>query len=276
MTTAVDDARNDALIAWYRDNQRHLPWRSQRDPYRILIAEVMSQQTQAERVAKHYVAFVDHFPDVAALAAAPFSEVLALWSGLGYNSRARRLHLAAKHITATGWPTNYEQLLALPGVGPYTAAAVACFAFGESRPAIDTNVRRVLSRWHGEPLRGVALESAALRAIAGDAAAWNQAVMDLSASLCRPRSPECDRCPVATWCTGPEVYEPPPRQARFEGSVRQARGAMMRTLIAGSASFADLVERTGLPADRLEQAARALMDDGLVRRSTDGAYAVSD
>lgn len=276
MTDSPTAERNAALLAWYREQRRDLPWRGTRDPYRILVAEVMSQQTQAERVAAHYESFVADFPDVVALAAARFSAVAAAWSGLGYNARARRLHLAAKQITATGWPTTYEDLLALPGVGPYTAAAVACFAFGEDRPAVDTNLRRVLSRWHGEALSGRTLQRVALRSLGQDAAQWNQAVMDLGATVCRPRNPGCAACPVASWCAGPEIYEPPPRQARFEGSVRQARGAVMRIVIAGPASLLELIAGTGLPAERITGAVTGLVDDGLIERTTDDRLTLVD
>ncbi|NOY56765.1 MAG: A/G-specific adenine glycosylase, partial [Actinobacteria bacterium] len=202
--------RNAALLEWYGHTRRSLPWRQTDDPWRILVSEVMLQQTQASRVTGAYVRFLDRFPDPASAARADAAEILAIWSGLGYNTRALRLREAARSIVAHGWPTTAETLRSLPGVGPYTAAAVACFAFGEQVPAVDTNLRRVLSRWFGRPLDGAELADAADTQLAdGSAADWNQAVMDLGATLCRPRRPVCASCPVASWCVGPDVYTAP-------------------------------------------------------------------
>ena len=142
----VVSARADALLRWYRRVRRPLPWRATRDPYALLVSEVMLQQTQAARVVPYYEAFLARFPDPAALAAAPARDVLAAWSGLGYNRRALALQAAARAVAAGGWP---DDLTALPGVGPYTAAAVASFAWDEQRAAVDVNVRRVIERWDG-------------------------------------------------------------------------------------------------------------------------------
>ena len=207
--------RTAALLDWYAVNRRELPWRDESDPYRVLVSEVMLQQTQASRVVSHYRSFVERFPTVQALADGAPADVLAAWQGLGYNRRAIRLHEAARQIAADGWPPPGE-LDRLPGVGPYTAAAVACFAFGTPVAAPDTNARRVLSRWEGRALSGRSLwEEAARRLPPEAAAAWNQALMDLGSAVCRPRRPSCDRCPVAAWCTDPSVYEPPRPQGRF-------------------------------------------------------------
>ncbi len=275
MSPAVAE-RNRALAAWYRSHRRNLPWRERTDPYAVLVAEMMSQQTRAERAAAHFVRFLDRFPTVHDLANAKFGDVAATWSGLGYNSRARRLHLAAKQIVVDGWPTTYDGLLALPGVGPYTAAAVACFAFGAQRPAVDTNLRRVLSRWHGAPLDGKQLEETATDEMGDDAVVWNQAVMDLGATICLPRRPDCDACPVTTWCAGPDVYRPPARQAPFAGSVREARGAVMRQLISSPQDFGDLVSATALPAQRVGAAIDGLISAELIRRRPDAVYEIVD
>ena len=226
-------ARNDALVAWYDEHRRRLPWREVVDPYLTLVSEAMLQQTQVSRVIPRFEAFVERWPDPASLAAATTDEVLAEWSGLGYNSRAIRLRDAAAIVARDGWPTSVEGLRELPGVGPYTAAAIASIAFGEPVAAVDTNLRRVISRWVGEPLSGRELAAAAAELVAEPAGTWNQALMDLGATLCRPTDPRCERCPVATWCTDPTVYEPPPRQSRFEGSRRQLRGALVRAHLDG-------------------------------------------
>ncbi len=232
----------------------------------------MAQQTQAERAGAHYTAFVERFPDVTSLADAPLAEVLRLWSGLGYNSRAKRLRDAAAHIAHHGWP---DDLTDLPGVGPYTAAAVACFALGEHRAVVDTNVRRVLGRWEGTPLDGDG-EKAAGRYLVEPAAEWNQAVMDLGAAVCTAQGPQCDRCPVARWCAGPNTYRPPPPQTRYQGSLRQARSAVLLHLAHNGAGTAeDIAAATGVDGERVSQAIGALAGDGLLTEQR-GLYRVAD
>ncbi len=264
-------------MEWYRSRSRPLPWRGEADPYRVLVAEVMLQQTQTARVARHYQAFLDRFPTVQALAAAPLQSVLGAWAGLGYNSRAKRLRDAARRISATGWPTTPAELQQLPGVGPYTAAALACFAFGEPVAVVDTNVRRVLSRWAGKPLEGAALAEEAGRVLQGKAADWNQAIMDLGAEVCLPRAPRCERCPVAEYCPGPQGYRPAPRQGRFEGSLRQARGAVLRSLTSGAPlSLTELASATATGSRRTRAAIDALIAEGMVWRSPNGTYQLAD
>lgn len=261
-------ARNAALLAWYRGHGRAFPWRATRDPYRILVSEVMLQQTQAARVVVPYLRFLDRFPTPEALAGADRVEVLAAWSGLGYNRRAIRLQDAVRVVVANGWPQEAAELQSLPGVGPYTAAAVAAFAFGRHEPPVDVNVRRVLSRWKGAVLAGASLREEAHRAVGDDAAAWTQAVMDLGATICRARDPDCGRCPVAAWCTDPTVELPRRTQGRFEGSIRQARGAVVAALVAGGpATAAQLEGLTGIERERLDDALEGLRADGMVDRS---------
>jgi A/G-specific adenine glycosylase len=268
-------SRGRALLAWYHRSARDLPWRHTRDPYRILVSEVMLQQTQAARVAGHYERFTAQFPTVESLARAPLSEVLEAWSGLGYTVRARRLRDAARIIVAEGWPTTAPDLERLPGVGPYTAAAVASFAFGARAVVVDTNVRRVLSRWAGTALGGAALRAAADEAAEGDAASWNQAVMELGATLCRPRLPRCGECPVSAWCTDPSIYRPPPRQGRFEGSHRQVRSAVLRGLGPDWTPFDHLAATTGHHRSAVLGALESLSADELVDLA-DGKARVAD
>ncbi len=276
MTGALERERNRSLLEWYAEGGRDLPWRLTDDPYRILVSEVMSQQTGLERVVPFYERFLERFPTVEALAEATFAEVATAWNGLGYNRRARRLLDAARAIVASGWPRSAAELEALPGVGRYTARAVACFAFGEPVAAVDTNLRRVLSRWHGDVLDGARLERAARIDLDEEAAAaWNHAMMDLGATVCLPRQARCEECPVESWCAGPGVYEPPRPQPRFEGSLRQVRGALVRSLVAGQSGFDDLVSSTGYPADRIEEAIDSLIEDDLVAETEDG-YVLTD
>lgn len=273
---SLEQARNAALLAWYSDQKRDLPWRGETDPYRILVSEVMLQQTQAARVVPIYDRFVTAFPTAGDLASAVLQDVLDVWSGLGYNSRAVRLREAARIVQADGWPTTPETLMELPGVGPYTAAAIASFAFEAQIPAIDTNLRRVLSRWHGESLHGTALSVAAKTALGEPASDWNQAMMDLGATRCTPRNPQCGICPVNDWCAGPAAYVPPSAQGRFEGSSRQLRGAIVRALVRGPSRPEDIIQQTGFSAAEVEAALSDLTADGLILAGPTGAYRIAD
>lgn len=264
------------LFAWYEQHGRSFPWRQTTDPWAILVSEVMSQQTQIDRVVGRYLAFLDQFPTPKSLASAPPGEVLAAWSGLGYNRRALNLQATARFVAASGWPTTARELQALPGIGSYTAAAVACFAFGEQVPAVDTNLRRVLSRWAGRPLAGGDLaETARAFLPAGEAVRWNSAIMDLGAQVCKP-TPRCDDCPVADRCIDPTIYVPPPRQSRFDGSVRQTRGAILKEMLDGETRNADaLAVRLGHDEARIVIALAALAAEGILT-STSGGFALAD
>jgi len=200
------------LVTWYRSHRRDMPWRRTRDPYRIWLAEVMLQQTRVAAVVPYYERFVRRFPTVQKLARARTEEVLRLWAGLGYYSRARNLHRAAKEMVARHrgqFPRQYEDALALPGIGRYTAAAVLSMAYGAPLAVLDGNVARVLARLgaiRGDlraPRRWKQLEDEAQRLLppkAGTPGDWNQAMMELGATVCTPRLPQCRECPVAKWC----------------------------------------------------------------------------
>ncbi len=218
-----------ALLTWYDRRQRRLPWRKNRDPYRIWVSEIMLQQTQVKTVIPYFEEFLGRFPDVEALAAANLDEVLARWSGLGYYRRARQLHAAARQIVESGeFPATSSELQTLPGIGPYTAAAVASMAFGESIPVLDGNVERVLSRRLGldeDPKKAAArkrlLEAGGRLLDASRPGDSNQALMDLGATICRPKRPDCRSCPLARGCqaraTGdPERFPPPRRRRKIE------------------------------------------------------------
>ena len=197
-----------ALVAWYNRGHRDLPWRRTSDPYRIWVAEIMLQQTRAAAVVPYYERFLARFPTVEALAAATEEQVLALWSGLGYYSRARNLRLAARQVAETGgFPRDSASLRRLPGVGDYTAAAIASLAFGESCAVLDGNVLRVVARVAndasdiGAPATRERFRAVAQQWLAGHApAAFNQALMELGATVCLPRHPCCGACPVAAHC----------------------------------------------------------------------------
>jgi A/G-specific adenine glycosylase len=198
------------LLKWFRAHQRDLPWRSSRDPYRIWVAEVMLQQTRIAAVMPYYQRFLDRFPNVKSLARARQTEVLKLWSGLGYYSRARNLHAAAREILARHsgkFPRELDAALALPGIGAYTAAAVLSIAYDAPLAVLDGNVARVLARIHAirgdlrAPRTWRTLTEIADHALAKDSAShWNQALMELGEVICTPQSPRCGTCPVARWC----------------------------------------------------------------------------
>jgi A/G-specific adenine glycosylase len=204
----------ELLLAWYGENGRDLPWRKTRDPYAILVSEVMLQQTQVERVIPRYLRWLERWPTVDALAAASTADVIVEWQGLGYNRRAVSVHRAARAVSEHGWP---EDLTELPGVGPYTAAAVANFAFGRDVLPVDVNIRRVQER------TGEAFD-----------AECAQALFDLGATICLARIPRCDACPLAEQCPSRgSRYEPLRKQGRFEGSFRQRRAIALRAVAAG-------------------------------------------
>lgn len=186
-----------ALIRWYERVRRDLPWRRTRDPYAIWISEIMLQQTRVAAVIPYYENFLAAFPDAAALACAPEEQVLAMWAGLGYYSRARNLQKAARTMDG-GFPANYESIRDLAGVGEYTAAAISSIAFGLPHAAVDGNVRRVIARLTGSDA-GIQPHADSLLD-RSDPGRWNQAVMELGATVCLPRDPLCDHCPLAGFC----------------------------------------------------------------------------
>jgi A/G-specific adenine glycosylase len=235
------------VLGWGASRLRDLPWRRTRDPWRILVAEVMLQQTQVVRVVPAWTAFCERYPDPAACAASPLGDVLRAWQGLGYPRRARNLHAAAQVVVSDHGgvlPDDIGALLALPGIGPYTARAVLAFAFERDVAVVDTNIARVLARVAGVRLTPKVVQVTADALVPRDHGwVWNQAVMDLGATVCRP-SPRCGDCPVAAQCAWHRAGHPEPdpsvgsagvsgRQAPYEGSLRQARGAVLRAVADG-------------------------------------------
>lgn len=267
----------DQLLSWWARSGRHdLPWRHTRDPWAIVVSEFMLQQTQVARVAPRYHAFLARFPDPRACAAAAPGDVVRLWSGLGYNRRALNLHrLAVACVERHGGrlPQDLDELLALPGVGPYTARAVLVFAHERDRGVVDTNVARVLPRWAGRPYGAAEVQREADALVPpGDGWAWNQALFDLGASVCLRRTPRCGSCPVIEGCawgragrTGPDPADGSAGVGRpqlpFAGSDRQGRGRLVASLAAGPRSVEEVPALTGWPEDP-ERSARIL--DGLL------------
>ncbi|HEY6568531.1 MAG TPA: A/G-specific adenine glycosylase, partial [Actinomycetota bacterium] len=273
-------ARREALLAWYRPRTRAYPWRRKRpDPYSVLVSEFMLQQTQASRVAPVFEAFMTRFPTVEALATASRADVLRAWGGLGYPRRAVALQGSAQVVLREhggAVPSDPAVLRSLPGVGEYTAAAVASLAYRVPIAAVDTNVRRILAR----AVHGVEPDEVVPARIRDDAqswldprqpGSWNQALFDLGRAVCRP-APRCPECPFRSWCrfvaAGRTGRSSTRRQAPFEGSLRQVRGAVVSQLRERSpVTLGALEVSTGFGQDRIVAAIRGLAHDGVVHAS---------
>jgi A/G-specific adenine glycosylase len=273
------EAVTAAVLAWGVPRLRDLPWRRTRDPWAVLVSEVMLQQTQVARVIPRWFAFLEAFPMPAACAAVPLGDVLRLWHGLGYPRRARNLHATAQRVVVLGgFPDTLDGLLALPGIGPYTARAVLAFAFERDVAVVDTNIARVLARLHGRRLTPRVVQSLADELVpSGDGWVWNQVLMDLGAVLCRPAAPACAACPLGAVCAyRGEGVDPAlgsagvsVRQAPYAGSDRQARGRLLAALVGGpvpAAAAPTLMDRGPEAAADL---VAALVAEGLVARTAD-------
>lgn len=284
------------LLDWYEKNGRaHLPWRETRDPYCILVSEFMLQQTQVDRVLPKYLAFIERFPDFVSLAAASTADVLRLWQGLGYNSRAVRLkQIAGTVVERFGgkMPQEEEALRSLPGIGPYTVAALRAFAFDLDDAAIDTNVRRVVHRVlhgleHPPMVPAAQLDREAHELVPpGRGHDWNSALMDLGATICTARAPKCLLCPMHSACAAAPIDTPALERARlaharkrspqeaipFEKTTRYARGRIidrLRELPAGKRIslldlHRDVSAHTKRTREEFDAIVAALMHDGLV------------
>ncbi len=249
-----------SLLAWYDQNRRELPWRRDADPYRVWVSEIMLQQTRVAAVVDHYARFLRKFPTVQNLAAAREASVLAVWSGLGYYHRARRLHQAAKVITRErrgNFPRTTEAWRELPGIGRYTASAIASIAFSEAVAVVDGNVERVLERMFGRTKAREAAwqraESLLERERPGD---FNQAMMELGATVCTPRAPQCPVCPLHKWCVSrganPARPQPVRRRKQLQYGLARRNGAVLlvqrphdASLMAGMWELPTLSQRNG-------------------------------
>jgi A/G-specific adenine glycosylase len=271
----------DRLMTWGAQVRRDLPWRRTRDPWAVLVSELMLQQTQVPRVLPRFERFLERFPTPAACAAAAPGAVVAAWDGLGYNRRAVHLHRAATAMVdhhGGRVPDTLPELLALPGVGPYTARAVLCFAFEREHGVIDTNAARFLARAvAGRRLRPKEAQDLADALVPpGEGWAWNQSVLDLGATVCTRRAPDCGACPIARECAWTSGGRPGPdpadgtagasgRQSPFAGSDRQGRGRLVAALRTGPVETDRVADVTGWPDDpeRAQRVADALVGDGL-------------
>ena len=263
------------LLAHYRRTARDLPWRRTHDPYEVLVSEVMLQQTQASRVTPAFERFVQRFPTLEALAAAPLGAVLREWSGLGYNRRARDLHRIAR-MSPHGLPRTVAGLDALPGIGAYTAGAIASFAFGQRVPFADVNIQRVLGRVIlGRPAtakKAVELDAAAMPRRSSDL--WHHALMDLGATICKPREPKCGECPLNADCVAarseaaggrpPSMTARALRPAAYPVSDRRVRGAIVRALVMTDSGMTVPALEREIGDPRVGRLVKMLTADGLV------------
>jgi A/G-specific adenine glycosylase len=280
------------LLGWWEAERRDLPWRATRDPWAVLVSELMLQQTQVARVEPRWHRFLERFPSPAACAASGVGAVVEEWAGLGYNRRAVNLHRCAVAVVdqhGGRFPDDLAALLALPGIGPYTARAVLAFAFERDVAVVDTNVGRILARTAGRRLGARDAQDRADSLVpAGEGWAWNQAMLDLGATVCSKRAPACGRCPVAATCGWALAGRPDPDpalgshavsrgQSRFEGSFRQGRSRLLDVLRLGGAvppgAWAAGCGWEGRSdgATEAERAAASLVADGLAVLLADGS-----
>lgn len=292
MDAATVPALHDAVLDWYDDHARELPWRgTAASPWSVMVSEFMLQQTPVTRVLPVHAAWLERWPTPAALAEESTGEAVRMWGRLGYPRRALRLHAAAGAIVERHdgeVPTSYDELLALPGVGDYTASAIASFAFGQRHVVLDTNVRRVLARTiSGVEFPATAVTRAerdiATRALPDDeatAATWAVATMELGALVCTARQPSCDACPVADLCAwrgaGFPAYDGPPRRGQaWAGTDRQCRGRIMALAREVESSIgAAQVEAAWPQAEQRERCLAGLEADGLLTQVTPGRWAL--
>jgi len=277
------------VMNWFQVNARDLPWRAKHTTaWQVLVSEIMLQQTPAERVTPAYLAWIGRWPDAAALAQASPADVLRQWDRLGYPNRAMRLHQCAKKVTSDfggELPSDYDQLLALPGIGDYTASAILAFAHDKRSVVLDTNIRRVLMRvWNGQERQPQSV-SAVERMLAdeltpqkdAEAALWSAAVMEFGAVICTARNPRCDQCFIARECQWALAGKPKSsmvvRSQKFEGTDRQVRGKLMAVLrdASGSVSKSQL-DQVWTDAQQRERALDGLVSDGLVEVMRSGRY----
>ena len=237
---------NRYLLIWYKKNKRNFTWRGSRDPWKILLLEVLSQQTQLERANEYYELFISKYPNPESMARKRARTILRDWSGLGYNNRALRLHETSKLIAKHGWEEYKENLSSLPGVGEYTKNAIEAFAYGERVIPVDVNIMRVLRRYHGKNVNKNWIEDNLDTLIeSSDPRNWNQAIMDLSSIICKSKEPACSLCPIENTCSKFIEVREGPKQSPFKGSSREKRGKILKQLLnSRELNFSDVQKLT--------------------------------
>ena len=285
----------DAVLKWAEGRRHDLPWRHTRDPWAVLVSELMLQQTQVSRVVPRWHQFLERFPTPSVCASAPVGDVVTEWAGLGYNRRPVNLHRTAVQVVDTHGgvvPENLVELLRLPGLGPYTARAVLAFAYEKDVAVVDTNVGRILARQRGERLTARSAQTFADELVpVGMGWSWNQGMLDLGALVCTKRSPSCSQCPIALTCSwfAGGAADPDPAigsaavskgQSRFVGSFREGRARLLDVLRSGVEVRPDGLRSACGWSDRMSgdrdaiRAAESLVRDGLAVETPDGSLAL--
>ena len=284
----IHTEQQKALLDWWSVSHRNLPWRETRDPWAIMVSELMLQQTQVTRVIPKYMNFLERFPTPQECSQASPALIIEAWEGLGYNRRALNLHRAASIIVDSYGgvvPDSLDQLLQLPGIGPYTARAILCFAYEKDIGVVDVNTKRVISRIVGELLPPQELQKRADELVPqGQGWIWNQALMDLGSGICKARVVDCANCPLKKFCSwrgegsDPVAYRNKPKRIsiKFEGSDRQGRGRLINVLRKRLVVSSELEEVMGWKGDpkRCERVVSGLIKDGLVECNTKKEYSL--
>ena len=259
----------NVLLHWYKDNKREYAWRNNSDPWSIYLLEVISQQTQLDRADKYFEKFIKEFPTPNDMANTTFKKVLEMWSGLGYNGRAKRMFESSKLIAEKSFDDLYPDFQQLPGVGPYTENAILSFAYSEKVIAEDTNVKRIISRYFGtdnpkkyiDNFSSLLLQNTNSRNL-------NQAFMDFGSSICKPRGPLCSDCPLEDACKKYFNYETRPIE-KFSGSNRELRGKLIKLLLKkGNLNVKTIQQELDIDQDRLNEILKKMQKDGLVKLNT--------
>ncbi len=285
--TPPPDELHRRILDWFAAHRRALPWRDDPEPWRVMVSEFMLQQTPVSRVLPVFAIWMERWSSPADLAREPAGEAVRAWGRLGYPRRALRLHAAATEITSKHGgrvPDTYEELIALPGVGDYTAAAIASFAYGRRAVVLDTNVRRVFARvvegrqYPAASVTRIERDLAASLLPTGDEAPWAAATMELGAIVCTARSPQCTSCPVADLCAWRAAeypqYEGPARRGQaWDGTDRQCRGRLMAVVRDADGPVAKVdLDRAWSDAAQRERCLDSLLDDGLLDLTNDGRF----
>ena len=257
---------NRYLLIWYKKNKRNFTWRESRDPWKILLLEVLSQQTQLERANEYYELFISKYPNPESMARKRAGTILRDWSGLGYNNRALRLHETSKLIAKHGWEEYKENLSSLPGVGEYTKNAIEAFAYGERVIPVDVNIMRVLRRYHGKNVNKNWIEDNLDTLIeSSDPRNWNQAIMDLSSIICKSKEPACSLCPIENTCSKFIEVREGPKQSPFKGSSREKRGKILKQLLnSRELNFSDVQKLTKSSQKEMLALLNKMEDDKLI------------
>jgi len=259
----------NVLLHWYKDNKREYSWRNNSDPWSVYLLEVISQQTQLDRADKYFQKFIKEFPTPNDMAASTFKKVLEMWSGLGYNSRAKRMFESSKIIAEKSFDDLYPDFQQLPGVGPYTENAILSFAYNEKVITEDTNVKRIISRYFGTDNPKKYIENfSSLLLKNTNSRNLNQAFMDFGSSICKPRIPLCSDCPLENTCKKYFNYEKK-RIEKFPGSNRELRGNLIKLLLKkGNLEVKTIQQELDVDQDRLNEILKKMQKDGLVKLNT--------